>query len=157
MSVQLSPDRARELADEAATLVRRWLDEAAHVPPEPAAAQLAALLRDPAGLPFTVGFVDGVVRPEDSRVAAKRLSELARDVPAFLPWHLRAGVQVAAVGAAVAPGLVIPVVRRALRGLVRHLVIDASPSRLGRAIARLRGGADGGTRSSTRLNINLLG
>src|SRR5690554_3858343 len=152
MSVQLSPDRARELADEAATLVRRWLDEAAHVPPEPAAAQLAALLRDPAGLPFTVGFVDGVIRPEDPRVAAKRLGQLAREVPAFLPWHLRAGLRLAAVGAAAAPALVIPVVRRALRGLVRHLVIDATPARLGRAIAGLRERADG-----SRLNINLLG
>src|SRR5690554_3236529 len=151
MSVQLSPDRARELADEAASLVRRWLDEAAHVPPEPAAAQLAALLRDPAGLPFTVGFVDGVIRPEDPRVAAKRLRGLAREVPGFLPWHLRAGMRLAAVGAAVVPALVVPVVRRVLRGLVRHLVIDASPARLGRAIARLR------SHGGTRLNINLLG
>ena len=151
MSVQLSPDRARELADEAATLVRRWLDEAAHVPPEPAAAQLAALLRDPAGLPFTVGFVDGVIRPEDPRVAAKRLRGLAREVPGFLPWHLRAGMRLAAVGAAVVPALVVPVVRRALRTLVRHLVIDASPARLGRAIARLR------SHGGTRLNVNLLG
>ena len=152
MSVQLSPDRARSLADEAVALVRRWLDESAHVPPEPAASQLAALLRDPAGLPFTVGFVDGVIRPEDPRVAAKKLGELAREVPGFLPWHLRAGVRLAALGAAVAPALVVPVVRRALRGLVRHLVIDASPARLGSAIARLRERAEG-----TRLNINLLG
>ena len=151
-TVRLSADDATRLAEEAVTLVREWLIEAAKIAPDPAAAQLAALLRDPGGLPFTVGFVDGVVRPEDSRVAAKRLSELARDVPAFLPWHLRAGVQLSAAGAAVAPGLVIPVVRRALRGLVRHLVIDASPSRLGRAIARLREHAGG-----TRLNINLLG
>src|SRR5690554_2671534 len=122
MSVQLSPDRARELADEAVELVRRWLDESAQVPPEPAASQLAALLRDPAGLPFTVGFVDGVIRPEDPRVAAKKLGELAREVPGFLPWHLRVGVRLAALGAAVAPALVVPVVRRALRGLVRHLV-----------------------------------
>src|SRR5690606_33814395 len=94
----------------------------------------------------------GVIRPEDPRVAAKRLGQLAREVPAFLPWHLRAGLRLAAVGPAAAPALVIPVVRRALRGLVRHLVIDATPARLGRAIAGLRERADG-----SRLNINLLG
>jgi len=155
MSVQQSPgalsaDDAHVLATESVALVRRWLAESAEIPPEPAAAQLAALLRDPAGLPFTVGFVDGVVRPEDPRVAAKRLAELAREVPAFLPWHLRAGVRLAAVGAGIAPALVVPLVRRALRGLVRHLVIDASPARLGRAIDRLR-------TPGTRLNVNLLG
>jgi len=139
-----------DLVDESIALVRRWLAEAAQIPAEPAAARLAALLRDPAGLSFTVGFVDGVIRPEDPRVAAHRLAELAREVPAFLPWHLRVGVRLAALAAVVVPHLVVPVVRRALRGLVRHLVIDASPRRLGRAIDRLR-------TPGTRLNVNLLG
>lgn len=150
MSVQLSPERARALADEAVALVRRWLVESAEVPADPAAAQLAALLRDPAGLPFTVGFVDGVVRPEDPHVAARRLRELASEVPGFLPWHLRTGVRLAAAGSLLAPRLVVPVVRRALRRLLRHLVVDATPARLGPAIARLR-------REGTRLNVNLLG
>ena len=48
---------------------------------EVAAARLAGVLRDPKGLAFTVGFVDGVVRPEDLRAAAHRLAALAPDVP----------------------------------------------------------------------------
>ena len=54
-----------DLAEEAVTLVRRWLSEGAKVPVDAAAAQLAGVLKDPQGLDFTVGFVDGVIRPED--------------------------------------------------------------------------------------------
>ena len=45
----------------------------------------------------------------------------------------------------------IPAARRALRGMVGHLVTDARDKQLGAAIRRLRS-ADG-----TRLNLNLLG
>lgn len=138
------------LAAETVALVERWLAEAAEIAPDKAALRLAGLLKDPAGLPFTVGFVDGVVRPDDVRVAAHRLRELARDVPAFLPWHLRAAVRLGAVTSAVAPWLVVPLARRALRQMVAHLVVDARPKPLGRAIARIRGGG-------ARLNVNLLG
>ncbi|WP_262847559.1 bifunctional proline dehydrogenase/L-glutamate gamma-semialdehyde dehydrogenase [Mumia quercus] len=139
-----------ELVREVEGLVRRWLDVAATKPVDPAARQLAAVLKDPAGLDFTVGFVDRVIRPEDPRVAAQSLRELARTTPRFLPWHLRAGVRLGAAVSAVAPGLVIPVVRRVLRHMVGHLLIDATDSRLGKAIARLR-------QRDVRLNVNLLG
>ncbi len=146
-----APTPARPtLADETVALVERWLAEAAQVAPDKAALRLAGLLKDPSGLPFTVGFVDGVVRPDDVRVAAHRLRELARDVPAFLPWHLRAAVRLGAAAGAVAPWLVVPIARRALRQMVAHLVVDARPKPLGRAIARIRGGG-------ARLNVNLLG
>ena len=68
------------LADETIALVRRWLASAAEVPPDRAATQLAGVLKDPQGLPFTVGFIDGVIRPEDPRVAARNFATLARDV-----------------------------------------------------------------------------
>ncbi len=48
------------------------------------------------------------------------------------------------------PGLVVHQARRTLRRLVGHLVIDARPAKLGRAIKKLRKGGD-------RLNLNLLG
>jgi len=32
------------------------------------------VLKDPSGLEFTVGFVDGVIRPEDIKVAARKLT-----------------------------------------------------------------------------------
>ena len=131
-------------------LVRRWLGEAAAVPADPSAARLAGVLRDPKGLAFTVGFVDGVVRPEDLRAAAHRLAVIAPDVPRFLPLPLRLAVRLGGLTAPLLPWIVVPAARFALRRMVDHLVIDASPRRLGRAIARIRA-------RGVRLNLNLLG
>ncbi|MDM4763340.1 bifunctional proline dehydrogenase/L-glutamate gamma-semialdehyde dehydrogenase [Galbitalea sp. SE-J8] len=154
---------AGEQADRAArtiATVQRWLRESADAPADPSAARLAGVLRDPAGLDFTIGFVDRVVRPEDLRVAGRELGRLARRIPRFLPWHLRALI---ALGGAVAPALpwpVVPIARGVLRRMVGHLVIDASDAKLGAAIARLRtGDATPGAAgaASVRLNVNLLG
>uniref|UniRef100_UPI003B67C8F9 hypothetical protein n=1 Tax=Rhodococcus sp. O3 TaxID=3404919 RepID=UPI003B67C8F9 len=90
------------LADETVALVRRWIAEAATVPPDRGAEQLAAVLKDPHGLEFTVAFIDGVIRPEDPRVAARNLAHLSRDLPAFLPAHLRAAIR---AGGAIGPAL----------------------------------------------------
>ncbi|WP_125132822.1 bifunctional proline dehydrogenase/L-glutamate gamma-semialdehyde dehydrogenase [Microbacterium sp. 10M-3C3] len=141
-----------DLADEAVVLVRTWLDAARAEPVDAAAQRLAGVLRDPKGLDFTVGFVDGVVRPEDLRVAARNLRALTPLVPAFLPWHLRTAIRIGALAAPVAPAVVVPIARRVLRTMVRHLIVDASDRRLGAAIRRIRDRAEG-----TRLNVNLLG
>ena len=140
----------KNLLTDVVALVRTWLDEAAGQPVAPAARRLADVLRDPRGLDFTVGFVDGVIRPEDDRVAAANLRDLARNAPSFLPRHLRLLVKLGALVSVVAPGLVIPIAQRALRHMVGHLLVDASDARLGRAIARVRDRGVG-------LNINLLG
>nr|WP_221377238.1 bifunctional proline dehydrogenase/L-glutamate gamma-semialdehyde dehydrogenase [Actinoplanes polyasparticus] len=139
-----------ELADEAIALVRRWLHEASTIKPTASAAQLAGLLRDPKGLAFAVGFVDGVVRPEDVRVSARALHALAPDVPRFLPAPLRGAVRLGGVLAPVMPGVVVPIARRVLRRMVGHLVVDATDAKLGRAIAKIK-------RRDVRLNVNLLG
>jgi RHH-type proline utilization regulon transcriptional repressor/proline dehydrogenase/delta 1-pyrroline-5-carboxylate dehydrogenase len=139
-----------DLAPAAIAMVRRWLDESKDVAPDPSAERLAGVLEDPDGLAFTVGFVDGVARPEDVAVAAKNLQTLGRRVPAFLPWYLRSAVSAGGVFGEVVPGVVVPAARKVLRQMVGHLVVDATPSRLGPAIAKLR--ADG-----SRLNLNLLG
>jgi RHH-type proline utilization regulon transcriptional repressor/proline dehydrogenase/delta 1-pyrroline-5-carboxylate dehydrogenase len=143
-------DELTSLAPEVAATVRRWLDSSAETTPDASALRLAGVLKDPAGLDFTVGFIDGVVRPEDPRVAARNFAELARDVPQFLPWHLRTAVRLGALAGRFVPALVIPVVRRTLRSMVGHLLTDARDKPLGAAIRRLR--VDG-----TRLNLNLLG
>ena len=139
-----------QLVAEVEHLVRRWLDDAADRPVAPAARRLADVLRDPSGLPFTVGFVDRVIRPDDHRVAAANLRELAQGAPGFLPWHLRLLIKLGAVASLVAPGVVIPIAQRALREMVGHLLVDATDARLGRSIARIR-------ERGVRLNINLLG
>ncbi|TLM82483.1 bifunctional proline dehydrogenase/L-glutamate gamma-semialdehyde dehydrogenase [Pseudarthrobacter sp. NamE5] len=139
-----------DLAEEAVTLVRRWLAEGAKVPVDAAAAQLAGVLKDPQGLDFTVGFVDGVIRPEDKAVAAKNLKVLAPKVPSFLPWYMKSAVALGGSVAPVVPGVVIPVARKVLREMVSHLIVDATEDKLGRSIAKIK-------KDGIRLNVNLLG
>ncbi|WP_077488690.1 proline dehydrogenase family protein [Sinomonas mesophila] len=142
--------RPQDLADDAVALVRRWLAEGAKVPVDASAAQLAGVLQDANGLDFTVGFVDGVVRPEDLSVAARNLKALAPKVPAFLPWYMKSAVALGGTLAPVIPGVVIPVARRVLRDMVGHLIVDATDAKLGRSIAKI-------TKDGIRLNVNLLG
>ena len=140
------------LAERSVELVRAWIDptRSSSRRSDPAAERLAHLLQDPAGLDFTVGFVDRVVRPEDSRVAARNLRTLARRTPKFLPYRQRLLLKLGAMFSFLVPGLVVRQARRTLPRLVGHLVIDARPVKLGKAIKRLRKDGD-------RLNLNLLG
>src|SRR5687768_11397443 len=140
-----------DLADDAVALVQRWLVESREVPVDAAARRLAGVLRDDHGLDFTVGFVDGVVRPEDPAVASRNLRALVPLTPRFLPAPLRGMIALGVAIAPLLPAIVVPISRRVLRGMVRHLIVDASPARLGRAIRRIR------SRDGIRLNVNLLG
>ncbi|HAY43579.1 MAG TPA: 1-pyrroline-5-carboxylate dehydrogenase, partial [Micrococcaceae bacterium] len=139
-----------ELADETIKLVRHWLTEAATFPIDASAARLAGVLKDPKGLDFTVGFVDGVIRPEDLKVAAGNLKKLAPMVPSFLPWYMRKAVALGGAMAPVLPSIVVPIARRVLREMVGHLIIDASDHKLGGAISKIK-------RDGVNLNVNLLG
>jgi RHH-type proline utilization regulon transcriptional repressor/proline dehydrogenase/delta 1-pyrroline-5-carboxylate dehydrogenase len=150
VSQGLPVPEAAALAEDAIALVRHWLAEAAEVPVDASAQQLAGVLKDPNGLDFTVGFVDGVVRPEDLQVAARNLAALAPKVPAFLPWYLRSAVRLGGTMAPVLPQLVIPIARRVLREMVGHLIVDATDAKLGPAIAKIR-------KDGIKLNVNLLG
>ncbi len=142
----------RDLAEDAIALVRRWLVESRDIPVDKAAERLAGVLRDENGLAFTVGFVDGVVRPEDTRVAARNLRDIVPLTPAFLPWVLRVLIRLGGLVAPLLPGIVVPISRRVLRGMVRHLIVDATDARLGKAIAHIKKKDEG-----IRLNVNLLG
>jgi RHH-type proline utilization regulon transcriptional repressor/proline dehydrogenase/delta 1-pyrroline-5-carboxylate dehydrogenase len=139
-----------DLAEEAIATVRRWLTESADIAPDTSAQRLAGVLRDPLGLDFTLGFVDRVVRPEDLRVAGRNLEALSRAIPKFLPWYLRIAILVGGGFAPLIPWPIVPIARRVLRGMVAHLVIDATPRKLDKTLHRLR-------RQRIRLNINLLG
>lgn len=150
MTMSNAATDARPNTDQVTALVRRWLAESADHPAEPAAERLAGVLKDPNGLAFTVGFVDGVMRPEDLGVAGRNLEQVARLTPRFLPWYLKAAIRVGGVVAPVFPWAVIPIARRVLRAMVGHLVLDATPDKLGPAIATLR-------ETGNRLNLNLLG
>ncbi|MCP2370168.1 RHH-type proline utilization regulon transcriptional repressor/proline dehydrogenase/delta 1-pyrroline-5-carboxylate dehydrogenase [Agromyces terreus] len=148
------PDTAtsatQQSTERVVALVRRWLAESAEHPAEVSAERLAGVLKDPNGLAFTVGFVDGVMRPEDLGVAGRNLAHVAKLTPGFLPWHLRAAIRVGGAFAPVLPWVVVPIARRVLRAMVGHLVLDATPAKLGPVISHLRA-------SGNRLNLNLLG
>ncbi|GAA3339032.1 bifunctional proline dehydrogenase/L-glutamate gamma-semialdehyde dehydrogenase [Curtobacterium pusillum] len=138
------------LADQSVALVRQWLAEAETYPVDGSAKQLAGVLADPAGLDFAVGFVDGVVRPEDLGVAARTLRAIAPNAPGFLPAALRGLVRLGGGMAPALPGVVVPIARRVLRNMVGHLIVDATDAKLGPAIAKIK-------RDGVRLNVNLLG
>jgi len=140
------------LADATVALVRRWLEASALVRSDAAAARLAGVLSDPNGLAFTVGFIDGVVRPEDLHVAARNFRGLTSVIPRFLPWPLRTMIRTGALLAPALPWVVVPAARSVLRRMVRHLVVDATDRRLGAAVRQIRG-----SNKSVRLNVNLLG
>lgn len=144
------PAESAPLSERAVQLAQRWVAEAASVEPDPAAERLAGVLQDPQGLPFTLGFVDGVMRPESLSAAATQLHRIAPIVPDFLPWYLRGAVRIGGGVAPVLPAPVVPIARKVLREMVGHLVVDARPGKLGAAIARIR-------ESGARLNLNLLG
>lgn len=144
------PPASGDLVEGAIALAQRWVNEASQVQADPAAERLAGVLKDPNGLPFTLGFVDGVMRPESLTAAAGNLSRVAPLVPEFLPWYLRGAVRAGGAVAQVLPVPVVPVARRVLREMVGHLIVDARPEKLGPAIAKLREGG-------ARLNLNLLG
>ncbi|KJQ55918.1 proline dehydrogenase family protein [Microbacterium sp. SA39] len=138
------------IADRAVELARRWVIEAAAAEVDPAAARLAGVLQDANGLPFTLGFVDGVMRPESLSAAASQLHRIAPIVPEFLPWYLRSAVRLGGGMAQILPSPVVPIARRVLRDMVGHLVVDARPAKLGPALERIR-------ESGARINLNLLG
>mgnify|MGYP001806563685 CR=1 FL=1 len=137
-------------ADAAVGLVRQWLRQTEGAQTDAGAARLAGLLQDEVGLEFAIGFVDRVARPDDLGVAARNLEQLARRIPSFLPWPLRVLIAIGGPLARLLPWPIVPIARRVLRGMVGHLVVDATPTRLGRTLERLQAQGD-------RLNINLLG
>lgn len=112
--------------------------------------RLAAVLSDPNGLPFTSGFVDRVIRIEDTKAAARALTEVARLTPESMSLADRAQIQAGATLATAMPDLVIPAARARLRNMVGHMVVDARPEQFGKTVATLK-------RGGHRLNINLLG
>ncbi|GAA2942200.1 proline dehydrogenase family protein [Microbacterium luteolum] len=150
VDVDTAPRTDTPRTEEVAALVQRWLAESESYPVEPAAQRLSEVLKDPNGLAFTVGFVDGVMRPEDLRVAGRKLAEISEITPTLLPGYLRAAIKTGGFWAPKLPGIVVPISRRVLRAMVGHLVLDATPSKLGPAIAKLR-------KTGNRLNLNLLG
>ena len=150
MTNPISPRVQHDLGAPVVALVRKWVPESSTFPTDVSAQRLAGVLKDPKGLDFTVGFVDGVMRPEDKMVAGYNLQKVAKLAPEFLPPYMRGAIGLGGVLGPVLPWVVIPAARTVLRQMVGHLVVDATPDKLGPAITAL-------TAAGNRLNINLLG
>lgn len=153
--------RPAELADLAALVdpaveqATTWMRKAQKLSEEGAAEsdaadRLSAILKDPNGLDFTVGFVDRVIRTEDSAAAAKALQRIAGIAPKSLSGLDRSQILGGSYMSHLAPAVVIPIARARLRQMVGHLVVDSRPGPFGKAVEHI-------TERGDALNINLLG
>ena len=142
----------RELiAAQAVNLVETWLiNSELEQLRSPAEKRLAAILKDPAGLDWTLRFVDRVIRPVDNKIAATELSQLAKNTPSSLGKLDRLTIRLGGLLAKPFSFIVIPVAKARLRQLVGHLIVDARAGNLTNHIAKTK--SDG-----IRLNLNLLG
>jgi RHH-type proline utilization regulon transcriptional repressor/proline dehydrogenase/delta 1-pyrroline-5-carboxylate dehydrogenase len=146
MPITLVPDMAdASLTDRSIEQVRAWV-AATSAEPSP----LTELVRDPAGLDFTVQFIDRVIRPEDPETAAGQLRVLVRRMPAFLTGRQRLLLRVGALVGRRAPQLVQRRATQTIRRLVGDLVLDSRPKQLTTAITAA-------VKNGDQLNLSLLG
>ncbi|MDN5719344.1 MAG: bifunctional proline dehydrogenase/L-glutamate gamma-semialdehyde dehydrogenase [Corynebacterium sp.] len=148
----VSTEHLAPLADAAVAKVTAWLNASrkSDVKPNPSAERLSAVLSDPNGLDFTVGFVDRVVRTEDQHAAGRALAELGSIMPDTLSTLDKAQIKMGSALAPVIPQIVVPAARQRIRSMVGHMIVDARDKKFGKAVAELTSGGH-------RLNINLLG
>lgn len=143
-------DTTRSASDRSVAQVRTWLDAKAAGRLSRGQRLLNRALSTEGGLRFLTELVDGLVLPEDPAVAAGALRRARPRAAEFLPRPL---VWALALGAWMSVGMPRPVVaaaRQVVRMLVGHLIVDARPRKLDKALRRLR--ADG-----FDINVNLLG
>ncbi|MDD7965181.1 proline dehydrogenase family protein [Actinomycetospora lemnae] len=146
-----------DLVERAVVRADQWARAGSAAEQSGPSAQLAALMHDPAGVDFTLRFVDRVARPEDDEVAARELARLAgprAPLPAFMEGRDRALLRAGALAAPRAPRVVVPLARRRLRALVGHLIVSLDGRAGGRGLTRRLAQA---REEGFRLNLNLLG
>ncbi len=139
----------REIANKAVEQAKAWTEASRAYPNSRAALLLADALHHPEGLEYTVSFVDGVIRPEDPKVAADNLRDLAARNVEFLPPYLSLPAVMGGKLAPAVPQIAANVAEKLFAALVGDLVLDVTPENLGPAIAKLR--ADGSRTDRLRL------
>ena len=138
------------LSEPAIELVRQWLSSSNDRKALGAETRLAAILKDPHGLEFTLRFVDGVIRPQDPKICARELFALSKFKVAGLSALDRTLIRLGGVAAPWLPRVVIPIAKNQMRRMVSHLIADARPSKLTKHIAATK-------QDGISLNLNLLG
>ncbi|MDO5670070.1 MAG: bifunctional proline dehydrogenase/L-glutamate gamma-semialdehyde dehydrogenase [Corynebacterium sp.] len=138
-----------QVLDPAIARAQEWLAATSDSDGTSATERLADLVRDPAGVTFTMDFVDRVARPEDNATAANALRKLDTP-PDFLGRFNQTALQLGGIVGPKLPGIVMPVARARMRQMVGHLVLDAD----GKALDKL---LDQAAEDGVQLNLNLLG
>ncbi|WKD58603.1 bifunctional proline dehydrogenase/L-glutamate gamma-semialdehyde dehydrogenase [Corynebacterium caspium] len=139
-----------KIAQQAVSMAHRWAKKSAEFPENRSEKLLSKVLAGAGGLDFTVQFVDGVIRPEDSETSARNLQKIGGMKSDFLPTWLQVPAKAGGAIAPLSPTLITNTAFQVFRRLVGNLVLDTTPKKLGPAVKKLR--ADG-----SRLNLNLLG
>ncbi|WP_084500390.1 proline dehydrogenase family protein [Brevibacterium album] len=141
----------QDAAEVAVDTARRWLRLAtSQEKADPGADRLAAILSDPDGVGFAVGFVDRVIRTEDPAAAAAALADVAEHTPQSLSALDRLQIGAGAALGRTLPRVVVPAARARMRQMLSHMIVDARPAQFAKAVSALR-------RDGSKLNVNLLG
>ena len=148
MTTQTPDTTLDDSVDAVVKQARAWL-AATEGEQDEAAQMLGQLMQDPAGVDFTMDFVDRVARPEDNQTAAQALSKIP-EAPEFLSGIDRLLLNAGTKLAGAIPQVVMPAARKRMRQLVGHLVLDSEGSTLN---SLLEEAAEKGE----ELNLNLLG
>ena len=115
-------------------------------------AQMARMMHDPAGKAFTLAMADQVFRPPSTERSARQFRRLldGYGVPDYLSLPERAAMMAGGLASAVAPGLVMPAITRAMRTQSSSVILPAEDRKLKPLLDRRR---DAGM----RMNLNQLG
>ncbi|HRF01272.1 MAG TPA: proline dehydrogenase family protein [Pirellulaceae bacterium] len=115
-------------------------------------ARMARMIEDEPGKRFTIALADQVLRVEEPRRAAQRLSALLAQygTPRYLSWLDRRTIEAGAAAARLAPGLVMPAITSRVRKDSNHVIVPAEDGPLDSYLSERRSGG-------IRVNFNQLG
>lgn len=116
------------------------------------AAQMSALMEDPAGKAFTFALADQVFRPPVAARAAKRFRDLVNDygVPRYLGALEQFAMNLGAEVSKVLPGVVVPALEAGMRRESAEVILPAEDRKLKPHLISRR-------RDGMRMNLNQLG
>jgi RHH-type proline utilization regulon transcriptional repressor/proline dehydrogenase/delta 1-pyrroline-5-carboxylate dehydrogenase len=115
-------------------------------------AQLARMMRDPAGKAFTLAMADQVFRPPTEARSAAQFRHLVTGygVPEYLSLPERVAMVAGATASAVAPDVVMPAITQAMRAQSAAVILPSENEKLAPILDRRR-------KAGMRMNLNQLG
>ncbi len=115
-------------------------------------AKMARMMRDLPGKKFTIAMVDQILRIPGPSLAVKRLGGLLRQygLPRYLGTMDRILLRVGNLAARIAPGFVLPLIKKKVRGDSEHVIISAEPDKFAAYLQARKS-------QQIRINFNQLG